>query len=127
MNNAVITIKTESNLKKEVVKLADELGFSLSSLINAYLKHFARTKTVDFTLNEEIPSDWMIKQLAESKADIKAGRVVSFNTDKQALDYLDKLIDKDENRLRQKVSKTTKKSSSGYQKTVSPALGNFSG
>lgn len=89
MNNAVITIKTESNLKNEVVKLADELGFSLSSLINAYLKHFARTKTVNFTLNEETPSDWMIKQLAESKKDIKAGKISPAFTDaKSAVKWL---------------------------------------
>ena len=119
MNNAVITIKTELDLKNKVVKLADELGFSLSSLINAYLKHFARTKTVNFTLNEEIPSEWMIKQLAEAEADIKAGRVVSFNTLKEELDYLDKIIDKDESKLRQKIRKTTKKSSEKRQDAVS--------
>jgi len=89
MNNAVITIKTELDLKNKVVKLADELGFSLSSLINAYLKHFARTKTVNFTLNEEIPSAWMIKQLAESKKDIKAGKISpTFTNAKSSVKWL---------------------------------------
>lgn len=88
MNNAVITLKTESELKNKAMKLADELGFSLSSLINAYLKHFVRTETVNFTLEEE-PSEWMIKQLAESKKDIKAGRISPTFTDaKSAVKWL---------------------------------------
>jgi addiction module RelB/DinJ family antitoxin len=118
MNNAVITIKTDSKLKNQAMKIANDLGFSLSSLINAYLKHFTRTKTVDFTLNEEIPSDWMIKQLAQSKADIKSGRVVSFNTIKEELDYLNKIIDEDESKIRKKICKTTKKGSEKHQDAV---------
>ena len=37
----------------------------------------------------------MINALKESKADIKAGRVVSFENGKESLAYLDKLIDND--------------------------------
>lgn len=91
MNTAVINIKINPQVKKEAQKLAEDLGFSLSSLINGYLKQIIRTKSVNFELAEE-PSEYMIKALKESKADIKTGKVISFKKPNDALDYLDKLI-----------------------------------
>ena len=125
MNNAVITLKTDSVLKSKAMKIADELGFSLSSLINAYLKNLVRRKTVDFSLEEfeSHPSKFMINGLKESAADKKAGRIVSFLTGKEEIDYLDKLIKKDEDKLRQKVSKTTRKGAVKYKAPVSKQAG----
>lgn len=80
MNTAVINIKTDSQLKEEAQKIAKELGFSLSSLMNAYLRQLVKGKTVYFSLNEE-PTPYMLNSLKESEADIKAGRV-SPNFDK---------------------------------------------
>ena len=74
MNTAVINIKTDPLLKTKAQKVASELGFSLSSLINAYLKQLVQTKTVSFSL-EEKPSKYLLKSLKESEEDIKAGRV----------------------------------------------------
>ncbi len=74
MNTAVINIKTNPETKVKAQAVAEELGFSLSSLINGYLKHLVKTKTVHFTTSEE-PSDWLIKILKENKKDMKAGRV----------------------------------------------------
>ena len=47
---------------------------SLSSIINAYLKQFVRTRRIEFDLREE-PSDYLLQSLKESQEDIKAGRV----------------------------------------------------
>ena len=90
MNDAVITLKTDFELKQKAMKLADELGFSLSAIINAYLKSFLRTKTVNFTtLDESRPTKYMIDSLKESKADIKLGRVSPAFTDaKSAIEWL---------------------------------------
>lgn len=74
MNSAVINIKTNPIIKAKAQKVAEELGFSLSSLINSYLKHLVKTKAVHLTTSEE-PSDWLIKILKENKKDIKTGRV----------------------------------------------------
>jgi len=93
-NTAVINVKVNPELKVQAQNLAEEFGFSLSSLVNACLKQIVRTRTVSFDASEE-PSEYMIKALKESKADIKAGRVVSFESGKEALKYLDKLIDND--------------------------------
>lgn len=89
MQTAVINIKTEPKVKKEAQAVAKNLGFSLSSLIDGYLRHLVRTKEVHFSLEE--PSDYMKKALRESEVDIKAGRVVSFRNPKDALKYIDSL------------------------------------
>ena len=96
-NTAVINVKVNPELKTQAQNLAEELGFSLSSLINACLKQIVRSGSVSFSVSEE-PTEYMIKALKESKADIKAGRVVSFENGKDALTYLDKLIDNDKKR-----------------------------
>lgn len=90
MNNAVITLKTNSVLKSKAQKIADELGFSLSSLINAYLKNLVRNKSVYFNLADEShPSKFMIKGLSESRAETKAGRISpAFNDAKKAIKWL---------------------------------------
>ncbi len=74
MNTAVINIKTDAKVKQQAQKIASQMGFSLSSLINGYLRQLTRTKTVNFTLNNEEPSDYLIQALKESEADRLAGR-----------------------------------------------------
>lgn len=91
MNSAVINVKTHPDTKAQAQKVAKELGLSLSSIVNAYLKQLIRTKKVAFSTAEE-PSEYLIKALKESSQDAKAGRVVSFETGDDALAYLDDLI-----------------------------------
>lgn len=90
MNTAVINIKTDINLKKQAMAIADELGFSISSLFNAFLKNLVRTKTVSFSLeNESHPTKYFINNLRASRADIKAGRKSpSFTNAKDAIKWL---------------------------------------
>ena len=94
MNTAVINIKVDPEVKKDAQNIASDLGFSLSALINGYLKSLIKTKTVHFSLAEkEEPSEYMIKALKESEEDRKAGRVVSFKSVDKAVKYLDNMID----------------------------------
>jgi len=96
MNTAVINIKTNAKVKSQAQKIASDLGFSLSSLINGYLKSLIKTKTVHFSLAEkEEPSAYMVKALKESEEDRKAGRYSSFSSVDKALKYLDNIIDED--------------------------------
>lgn len=74
MNTAVINIKTNPVVKERAQEIAGELGFSLSSLINAYLKHLIKTKTVYFS-NSENPTEYLLKALEESRKDIEKDRV----------------------------------------------------
>lgn len=93
MNGAVINIKVESKLKAEAQKVAAGLGFSLSSLINGYLRQLIKTKTIHFSLLEEEPSEYLIKALRESEEERRSDRFKSFKTADEALSFVDKIID----------------------------------
>ena len=56
----VINIKADRDIKIKARKIAEELGLSLSAVINAYLKQFIRNKSVYFSV---APS--MSKELAD--------------------------------------------------------------
>lgn len=75
MHTAVINIKTEQSLKKAAQKVAAELGLNLSAIINAYLNQLVRTKTINFSVSDEEPSEYLIEMLEKSREDIKTGRV----------------------------------------------------
>ena len=105
MNTSVINVKVSADLKVQAQSIAEELGFSLSSLINASLRQIVRSRSISFSVSEE-PTEYMLKALKESKKDIKAGRVISFKNGSDALNYLDRLINNDkkrQNRLFEKV------------------------
>ena len=42
--DTTITIKTNTNLRQEAKKLAEELGVTLTAIINAYLRQFVRER-----------------------------------------------------------------------------------
>ncbi len=90
MNTAVINIKIEPVVKREAQKIAEELGFSLSSLINSYLRQIIRTKTIFVSTVKEEPSEYLLESLKESKKDIEKGRVSPhFDNAKGAKAWLD--------------------------------------
>ena len=99
MYTAVINIKTHPEIKNQAKKIAEELGFSLSGLVNAYLRQLIKTKTVLFSTKPEVPSVYMSNMLKKSMKDIKEGRVSrSFSNAKDALSYLDNLIDHEQSK-----------------------------
>lgn len=90
MNTASILIKTEPQVKAKAQKTAKELGFSLSSLINAYLRQLIKTKTVIFSADDEEPAQYLLDSLKESKEDIKVGRVSpAFGNADDAISWLE--------------------------------------
>ena len=74
MNIAVINIKTDIKTKLEAQKLADEMGLTLTAVINRYLKHFVKTKSVTFNAEDETPNDYLIGLMKKAKQDKKAGK-----------------------------------------------------
>ena len=88
MNTAVVNVKVDPNVKKEAQKVAKDLGISLSGVINGFLKHLVRTKTIHFSLSEE-PSDYLIESIKEAQKDIKEGWVSpSFTNAEDAIAWL---------------------------------------
>jgi addiction module RelB/DinJ family antitoxin len=94
MNTTSLHIKIEPEIKREAQKTASELGLSLSAVTKALLKQFIRTKRLAVGGSErpEIPNAYLRRSLQQSEEDIKAGRVRSFTSAKDALAYLDKEI-----------------------------------
>jgi len=52
MSNVIINFQTDKKTKEEAQKIASDLGLSLSSVLNLYLKHFVRTKQVNFKVEQ---------------------------------------------------------------------------
>ena len=89
MNTAVINIKTEIVTKKQAQKVASELGLSLSSLINAYLKQLVKTRRVEFDLGEE-PSEYLKAVIKRAEENYKKGNVSpAFKTGEKAVKWLE--------------------------------------
>ena len=97
MNTAVIITKTEPQVKVSTQRVAKDLGLSLSSLINAWLRQLIKTKTVIFSAADEEPTQYLLDALRESGEDIKAGRVVSFDTADDTISYIDEIIEGEQN------------------------------
>jgi addiction module RelB/DinJ family antitoxin len=80
-------IKIEPAIKEQAQQTAEELGLSLSAVMKALLKQFIRTKHLSIGISE-IPHEYLRQSLKQSEEDIKAERVISFESGKEALDYL---------------------------------------
>src|SRR5438045_334711 len=94
MDTTIIHIKTDIKTRDNAKQVAEEFGFTLTALVNALLKEVARTKRLNLSL-EENPNDRTIAAMRQSEEDYKAGRVRSFKSGNEAVDYVHSLI-KDE-------------------------------
>lgn len=91
MSYAVVTTKLDPQTKKEAQETAERLGMPLSVVIKAFLKQFIKTKTVRFSVRDEIPSEYLIKVIKQARKDLKDGKASpTFNTAEEATAFLDK-------------------------------------
>jgi len=74
MKTAVLNIKIDPKVKNDAQKVADELGFTLSAIINASLKNLARSKTVSFSVLE--PSARLKKSILSARTERAKGKSV---------------------------------------------------
>lgn len=88
----MINIKADRDVKKKAQKIASDLGMPLSTVINAYLRQFIRTKAVYFSMGEPEgklkPS--VKKRLARLHRDVVERKNLSgpFHTPKEMDTYL---------------------------------------
>lgn len=103
MQTAVVNFKTEPVIKTKAQKVARELGFSLGSLLDGYLRQLIRSKTVHFDASEQ-PSEYLVQSLKEVEKEIKEGWVSpSFDNTGDAIAWLDNPKRKYVNQLRKKI------------------------
>lgn len=91
MQTAAIYVRTDPAIKTKAQKVAKELGFSLSSLMNAWLRQLIKTKTITFSTLDETPNAYLKSLMRQAKKDLKAGKASpSFDNAKDAIEYLEK-------------------------------------
>ena len=76
MKTAVINIKTNKEVKEQAQELAEELGFSLSSLVTASLKQFIRAREVQFSALPKM-TPYLEGVIKKVEKDIKAKKNLS--------------------------------------------------
>ena len=89
MAKTVINIKAEREVKENAQKLADELGLSLSDVLNAALRNFIRTREVRFSAIPEMTPE-LSRLLGGVERDIKEKKNLSpaFRDMGEAIHYL---------------------------------------
>lgn len=75
MKTASILIKTDPKVKEKAQKTAEELGFSLSSILNAFLRQFVKTKTINFSARDEVPNEYFKNAIKKAREERKQGKV----------------------------------------------------
>jgi len=90
MNTAIINIKTEPKVKAEVQKVANDLGVSVSSFVNSFLKDLIRTKRVTMRADEKLNKKTLdiIKKARKDRGKGLASPV--FDKADDAIDWLHK-------------------------------------
>ena len=88
----VIHIKADREVKENAAKIAQELGLSLSDIINASLRNFIRTREIVFSHTPQMTPE-LEKLLDKVEEDIKHNRniVGPFHSAEEANKYLDSL------------------------------------
>lgn len=85
----IIHVKTDKDLKKDAVETAKKMGFSLSAVVNGFLRNYVQTQELHITSSPRM-TPYLELALKSIDADIKTGRNLStpFHSPKKAIKYL---------------------------------------
>lgn len=84
---AVITLKTNPELKKQAAQTAQRLGISLSAVLNNELRRFVAEQNVSFE-TPEIPNAETAEAMEKSRKEIEAGDYYRFDSNEEAMEFL---------------------------------------
>lgn len=88
MRTTPLTMRIEPEIKEQAQQLAHTLGFNLSSIIDAYLRQFIRTKEIYVSLMHEAPSQKLLNSIEISEKEFRAKTVKTFTDGNDALKFL---------------------------------------
>lgn len=74
MTKTLLTVKTDKALKAAAQKTAEEIGISLGTLVNSFLKQFVRTKEVNFSISY-YPSASLRASIIEAEKEYREGKL----------------------------------------------------
>lgn len=92
MAKTIINIKTERDVKENAQKLAQDLGLSLSDVLNASLRNFVRSREVYFSdIPQMIPEFERFVGTIEKDLKKKKNLSPAFDSTEKAIGYIDSL------------------------------------
>lgn len=89
----IINFKTDSKIKTEAQKIAENMGLNLSDVLNVYLRNFVRHKELYISLakDESKPTDALVSAVREAKIEYEKGGIKKFKGAASAIAHLKKL------------------------------------
>ncbi|MBI5135122.1 hypothetical protein HZA86_02720 [Candidatus Uhrbacteria bacterium] len=91
MKTTSFNVKLDPKVKREAQRAAEDLGFSLSTYVNASLKQLIRKRSVHFTTGFTM-TPYLEDIIAEVEIDHRRGRYAGpFSTIKEMDEHLDSL------------------------------------
>ena len=89
MAQALVNVRMDEDIKKEMEEICKELGITMSTAINIFARKMIREKRIPFEVSiDPFYSEKNIKELKESIKQLKEGKVV-----KKSMEELETLID----------------------------------
>lgn len=90
MQRAVLNVKVNPTTKQKAKEVAEDMGFSLSGLVNAFLTQLVKTKTIQVRV-DEVPTEFLRKILKQAQEDRKRSKASPlFHSGEDAVEFLDK-------------------------------------
>lgn len=87
--DTTLLIKTKKTLKEDAQKVSVELGVSLSTIMNAFLKQLVRDKEITFSTREYRMTPYLEKVIKASRAEYKSGKTAGpFSSVEDMMDSL---------------------------------------
>lgn len=88
MQRAVLNVKVNPQTKEKAKEVAENMGFSLSALVNAFLTQLVKTKSVEFHV-DEVPTEFVRKILKQAQKNREQGKGSPiFDNADDAVEYL---------------------------------------
>jgi len=88
MQRSVLNVKVNPQTKEKAKEVAENMGFSLSALVNAFLTQLIKTKSVEFHV-DEVPTEFVTKILKQAQKNRKLGKGSPiFDNADDAVEYL---------------------------------------
>lgn len=80
MNKTSMTIRTDSDVKKQAQNLFANLGLDMSTAVNMFLRQSIRYNGLPFDIRLDIPNETTLKAINESKEMLKQRNTKRFSS-----------------------------------------------
>ena len=69
MAQTLVNFRIDEETKKEMEKVCDELGMTVTTALNIFIKKMTREKRIPFDVSLETPNDITLKAIAQADAE----------------------------------------------------------